>query len=293
MPARKWSLLLAALLALALVAGCGGGDDDETTADTGGAAATDTGMMTEEEGGLPEFSTVEEGVLTVGSDIPYPPFEFREGDELTGFDVELMEEIANRLGISDVKWVDTSFDTIFTQLAGGRFDAVASATTITDEREEIVNFSDPYYLSQQALTINSAETPDITSVDDLSSGDVLAVQQGTTGEMWARDNVPDGVDIRSFPESPDGFTALEAGNVTGVVNDEPTALAEVASRSGLEVVETIDTGESYGFPVNPENPSLLEAVNAVLGEIIADGTYAQIYAHYPDLPPGGNVADAS
>ncbi len=292
MSVRNWSLLLAVLVALVLAAGCGGDDDNEGAAETDITEAVDTGTVTEE-AMLPEFSTVEEGVLTVGSDIPYPPFEFREGDELTGFDVELMEEIANRLGLSDVKWVDTSFDTIFTQLAGGRFDAVASATTITDEREEIVNFSDPYYLSQQALTVNTGETPDITSVDDLSSGDVLAVQQGTTGEMWARENVPDGVDIRSFPESPDGFTALEAGNVTGVINDEPTALAEIANRSGLEVATTIDTGERYGFPVNPENPSLLEAVNAVLGEMIADGTYAQIYANYPDLPPGGNIAESS
>ena len=292
MPVRNWLLPLAVLLALVLAAGCGGDDDDEGAAETDITEAVDTGTVTEE-ATLPEFSTVEEGVLTVGSDIPYPPFEFREGDELTGLDVELMEEIANRLGLSDVKWVDTSFDTIFTQLAGGRFDAVASATTITDEREEIVNFSDPYYLSQQALTVNSEQTPDITSVDDLSSGDVLAVQQGTTGEMWARDNVPDGVDIRSFPESPDGFTALEAGNVTGVINDEPTALAEVASRSGLEVVETIDTGERYGFPVNPENEPLLEAINTVLAAMIEDGTYAQIYGNYPDLPPGGSVAEAS
>lgn len=292
MSVRNWSLLLAVLVALVLAAGCGGDDDNEGAAETDITEAVDTGTVTEE-AMLPEFSTVEEGVLTVGSDIPYPPFEFREGDELTGFDVELMEEIANRLGLSDVKWVDTSFDTIFTQLAGGRFDAVASATTITDEREEIVNFSDPYYLSQQALTINSEKTPDITSVDDLSSGDVVAVQQGTTGEKWARENLPDGVDIRSFPESPDGFTALEAGNVTGVINDEPTALAEIANRSGLEVATTIDTGENYGFPVNPENPSLLEAVNAVLGEMIADGTYAQIYANYPDLPPGGNIAESS
>jgi polar amino acid transport system substrate-binding protein len=292
MSVRNWSLLLAVLVALVLAAGCGGDDDNEGAAETDITEAVDTGTVTEE-AMLPEFSTVEEGVLTVGSDIPYPPFEFREGDELTGFDVELMEEIANRLGLSDVKWVDTSFDTIFTQLAGGRFDAVASATTITDEREEIVNFSDPYYLSQQALTINSEKTPDITSVDDLSSGDVVAVQQGTTGEKWARENLPDGVDIRSFPESPDGFTALEAGNVTGVINDEPTALAEIANRSGLEVATTIDTGERYGFPVNPENPSLLEAVNAVLGEMIADGTYAQIYSNYPDLPPGGNIAESS
>jgi polar amino acid transport system substrate-binding protein len=291
MSIRIWASLLAVLLAVVLAPACGGDDDDEG-ADAGATGAVETGGDTGAAGALPEFSTVEDGILTVGSDVPFPPFEYREGNELTGFDVELMEEIANRLGLSEVRWVDTSFDTIFTQLAGGRFDAIASATTITDERSQIVNFTEPYYLAQQALTVNTAKTPDLTSVDGLSSGDVVAVQQGTTGEIWARDNVPDGVDIRSFPEAPDTYTALEAGNVTAVIFDEPSALTEAERRTDLEVVATIDTGERYGFPVNPENDALLEAMNIVLAQMIEDGTYDQIYANYPDLPPGGNIAEA-
>lgn len=287
MPLRIFALLLAALT-LAFAAGCGGDDDDGTDDGAAATEATDTGGSEE---GLPEFSTENEGILTVGSDVPFPPFEFREGNELTGFDVDLMEEIASRLGLSDVRWVDTSFDTIFTQLAGGRFDAVASATTITEERSQVVNFSDPYYLAQQALTINTAETPDVASVEDLSSGDVVAVQQGTTGEIWARDNLPEGVEIRSFPEAPDTYTALEAGNVTAVLFDEPSAITEAERRTDLEVVATIDTGERYGFPVNPRNEELLEAINSVLADMIEDGTYAEIYAAYPGLPPGGNIAE--
>jgi polar amino acid transport system substrate-binding protein len=290
MSLRRWMLVLAALLALVLAAGCGGDDDDDEENGAAGTEAVDTGG-TGDGAAVPEFSTVEEGVLTVGSDVPFPPFEFREGDELTGFDVDLMEEIASRLGLDEVRWVDTSFDTIFTQLAGGRFDAVASATTITEERSQIVNFSEPYYLAQQALTVNTAETPDIASLDDLASGDVVAVQQGTTGEIWARENLPEGVDVRSFPEAPDTYTALEAGNVTAVIFDEPSALSEAETRADLEVVQPIDTGERYGFPVNPENEALLEAINATLAEMIADGTYSEIYSSYPDLPPGGNVAE--
>lgn len=289
MPLRNLALIFAALLALFFAVGCGGDDDEDEGAN--GTEAADTGAAGGE--GLPEFSTVEDGILTVGSDVPFPPFEFREGNELTGFDVDLMEEIASRLGLDDVRWVDTSFDTIFTQLAGGRFDAVASATTITEDRSQIVNFTDPYYLAQQALTVNSARTPDLTSVEDLSSGDTVAVQQGTTGEIWVRDNVPEGVQVRSFPEAPDTYTALEAGNVTAVIFDEPSALTEAERREDLEVVATIDTGERYGFPVNPENEELLEAMNAVLAEMIEDGTYDEIYAAYPDLPPGGNITEAS
>lgn len=287
---KGFALTALALVALALAAaGCGGDDAAEPETETG--APADTGAATE---AVPEFETIAEGVLTVGSDIPFPPFEFREGNELTGFDVELMEEIASRLGVEEVEWVDAGFDTIFTQLAGGRFDAVASATTITEDRAQIVNFTDPYYLAQQALTVNVEQTPDLQSVEELGEGDVVAVQSGTTGEAWARDNVPEGVEIRSFPEAPDTYTALEAGNVAAVIFDEPSAVAEAEDRPSLEVVQIIDTGERYGFPVNPENEPLLEAMNAALAEIIADGTYAEIYERYPGLPPGGDItAEAS
>jgi polar amino acid transport system substrate-binding protein len=275
---RRLSLLpLVLVLAFALAA-CGGDDvaDDVPAPEVPPA---------EEE---PAFGTVVEGELTVGSDIPFPPFEYRENGELTGFDVDLIEEIAERLGL-ETNWIETDFDTIFTQLAAGRFDVVASATTITEEREQMVNFTEAYYLAQQALVVNTGETPDIQSLEDLSAGDVVAVQAGTTGEAWARENVPDGVDVRSFPNAPDTYIALEAGNVTAVIFDEPSAVAEAREREELDVATVIDTGERYGFAVNPENEQLLDEINRVLREIIDDGTYADIYGRYEDLPPGGRI----
>lgn len=285
---RRSPAFVALLLALMLLAAaCGGGGDGT---DTGTDAGTGTGTGTEPGGTeLPEFTTLEEGILTVGSDIPYPPFEFRKGGELVGFDIDLMNEIASRLGL-ETKVIDTSFDTIFSQLAGGRFDVVIAASTITPEREEEVNFSDPYYLSQQSLTVRSDSG--IQSIEDLEPGMVVAVQNGTTGKKYAEENLPEGVEIRAFPEGPDGYTALEAGDVDAVINDEPTAIAEIAERAGLEIVQTIDTGEAYGIAVDPANEALLEAINLVLAEIIADGTYEDIYSRYPDLPPGGNIAAA-
>lgn len=266
------ALLVALLTALALAAGCGGDD------------AEDAAPPDEE---APAFETMQAGVLTIGSDIPFPPFEFREGGELTGFDVELVEEIASRLEL-DTNWVQTPFDTIFTQLAAGRFDLVASATTITEERQQQVNFTVPYYRAQQALTVNAERTPELQSVDDLGDGHTVAVQTGTTGEDWARENLePQGVEIRSFPTAPDTYTALEAGSVEGVIFDEPSAVEEAERRGALEVVDTIDTGEDYGFAVDPQNEPLLEAVNRVLQEMIDDGTYGQIYeTWFPDAPAG-------
>jgi polar amino acid transport system substrate-binding protein len=275
---RRLTLALTAALVLILSAACGG-DDDEGAPETGTAAtATETAAS---------FSTLEEGMLTVGSDIPFPPFEFREGGQLTGFDVELVEEIASRLNLQ-TDWRDTAFDTIFTQLAAGRYDLVASATTITPEREEQVNFTSPYYRAQQSLTVNSEQTPDIQSVDDLGEGHTVAVQTGTTGEAWARDNLaPNGVEVRSFPDAPDTYTALEAGDVTGVIFDEPASVAEAEKRPSLEVVEAIDTDEDYSLGVDPQNEELLAAVDAALQAMIDDGTYQQIYDKwFPDAPAG-------
>jgi len=282
---KAWRSLLVLLSALALLAAACG--QEEQPGGTGTATGTGTGTEAAGEGEIPEFETIEEGILTVGSDIPYPPFEFRKGGEETGFDIDLINEIATRLEL-ETEIVDTSFDTIFTQLAGGNFDVVIAASTITPEREEEVNFSDPYYNAQQSLTVQSDSG--IGSVDDLEEGMTIGVQNGTTGKKWAEENLPEGVEIRSFPEGPDAYTALEAGDLDGVINDEPTAIAEVADREGVELVETIDTGESYGIAVDPANEALLEAVNMVLAEIIEDGTYQEIYEKYPDLPPGGSVA---
>jgi len=275
---RRLLVIIAAALAVALIAaGCGGDDDDDEGGGGGGAART--------------FSTVEEGMLTVGSDIPFPSFEFREGGELTGFDVELVEEMANRLGLR-IKWVDTSFDTIFTQLAAGRYDMVASATTITEERKRQVDFTEPYYAAQQAVAVNPRRTPELESVEDLDAGDTVAVQKGTTGEVWVRENLPGSVRIRSFPEAPDTYTALEAGNVTAVIFDEPPAVTEAEKRPALEVVQRLDTGERYGFAVDPRNRELLQALDDALAEIKRDGTYQRIYDRFEDLPPGGNILEA-
>jgi polar amino acid transport system substrate-binding protein len=272
---RRWLLVLLTVLSVGLIAaGCGDDDDDGA----GGSGAAD-------------FETVEEGRLTVGSDIPFPPFEFREGRDLKGLDVDLVEEMARRLDLR-AEFVDAAFDTIFTQLAAGRFDVVASATTITEERDRQVNFTEPYYAAPQALTVNKEETPDIRTTDDLESGQQVAVQAGTTGEDWARENLPDGVDVRSFQDAPDTYTALEAGQVAGVIFDEPSALTEVRERESLEIVQTIDTGERYGFAVDPRNEALLEALDRALAEMKEDGTYQRIYDRYEDLPPGGSILEA-
>jgi polar amino acid transport system substrate-binding protein len=275
---KRWFWVVAGLVAVSMVAAACGNGDDEVTPDDDAA---------------PAVPTVEAGVLMIATDPPFEPFEFRgEDDELTGFDIEMAEEIAERIGIGrdNVEWVETDFDTIFTQLAAERFDMIAAATTITEEREEIVNFSDPYFNDQQSLVVNTNETPDIRTIDDLSEGDSVAVQRGTTGEDWARENLePEGIEVRSFPDAPDTYLALEAGDVTGVIFDELASVAESEGRPGLEVVQPLETDEQYGFPVNPANEELLDAVNQALQEMLDDGTYEEIYQRWFPDAPGGSI----
>jgi polar amino acid transport system substrate-binding protein len=271
-------LFLSTFLGLALLAGACA---EEEAADGGGGGGG---------GGTPEpaFTTIEEGVLQVGSCLDFPPFESVEGGDEVGFDVDLAEAIAERLGL-EVQWVRADFDTIFTAVAGNQFDMVAAASTITEEREQVVDFSDPYYNSRQALVVNTAETPDVASTADVGEGDVVGVQRGTTGKDWAEENLgPQGAEIKSFSAAPDAFRDLEAGNVTAVVNDEPSSAEIVKDLPGLEIVEVIDTGEKYGFAFSPENPDLTDAVNGALAELIADGTYQQIFEQYfpgVEVPP--------
>ena len=275
MRARKllWLFLVLALVAVAC------GDDDAGTTTTTGQTTSSTSAE--------EPLTQTPGVLTVGSDIPYPPFEdFDDAGNVIGYDAELIEEMANRLGLT-VEWVDTDFDTIFTQLATGTYDVVASATTITPERSQQVSFTTPYYSAQQALAVNTDLTPGLLSVADFGAGNSVAVQTGTTGADWAAENLgPLGVDVVEFPAAPDTYNALEAGQVEGVVNDEPSAVAEIANRTGLEIVEVIDTNENYGFGVDPARPELLSELNRVLQEMFDDGTYQTIYDAWFDAPAG-------
>jgi ABC-type amino acid transport substrate-binding protein len=265
-------LLAAMAVVLMLAAACG---EDGTTGGGGGGGGGSP---------APEFETLESGILSVGSCLDYPPFESVEGGDEVGFDVDLTEEIASRLGL-EVEWVRADFDTIFTAVAGNQFDMVAAASTITEERDQVVDFSDPYYTSRQSLVVNTTETPDIQSTDDIGEGDVIGVQRGTTGKQWAEDNLTaQGAQIKTYQLAPDAFRDLEAGNITAIVNDEPASAEIILDLQGLEIVEPIDTDEDYGFAFSPENPELREAANGALQEIIDDGTYAEIFAQYfPDV----------
>jgi len=254
--ARSSVLAAAALSALALSA-CGGGSD----------SASDSGM-----------NLVSEGTLTVCSDVPYAPFEFVGDDgEYTGFDMDLVKEIATGMEL-ELSIQDVGFDGLQsgTSLAAGQCDLVASAMTITDERKQNLTFSDPYYDSLQSILV--PEGSDITGIEDLA-GKNLGVQQGTTGEAYARENAPE-AEISSFPSDAELFPALQAGRVDAVLQDLPVNLGHT-QEGAFTIAQKFETDESYGFAMAKDaNDELVSAVNSQLAELRENGKYQEIYDKY-------------
>lgn len=263
-------LALLAILALAAAACAGDGDDEAATTDddaTEAAAGEEGDAAAEADLGL-----ANEGQILVGSDIAFEPFESIVDGEPVGFDIDLMDEIASRIGL-EVEYQNTPFDTIFTQLAGGAFDAIISAITITDERDQTIDFSDPYFAANQGLAVT--EDSAISGVGDLDGDTVLGVQAATTGADFALENFGDST-IQEFPTSVDAFNALASGQVDAVFIDLPVVGGQVES-GGVVLAEEVETDELYGIGVQDGNTALADAINDALAEIIADGTYADIY----------------
>jgi polar amino acid transport system substrate-binding protein len=265
---RSRLLILVAALTLGLtslgLAACGDDDDDDD-----GAATEETTEASAEDLGL-----IAEGTLTVGTDTPFPPFEIGQPPDISGYDIDVMNAIAEELGLT-AEYTDTSFDTIFRDVAAGQYDIVAAASTITPGRQKTVDFSDPYYEAQQALLV--PEGSDIASVDDLS-GAIVGAQDGTTGETYANDET-DASEVRGFPEGPDAVAALVSGQVDAVIIDQPVAADAVEKQGGFEIAEEIATNELYGYAMAKGAP-LVEAVNGALQTLKDDGTIAELYEEY-------------
>jgi ABC-type amino acid transport substrate-binding protein len=246
---RPLLLSIAALVAIVLVAaGCGGGDDNGN----GGSNAN-----------VPK-------TLKVGSDIPYTPFEFGK-PPYKGLDVDVVNAVAKNLG-STAQFQKTPFDTIFRDLAQGKFDMVASAATITPERKKEVDFSDSYFPADQSLMVKKGS--DIKTVDDVA-GKVVGAQLGTTGAEYAK-NKTKASSVRTYDLIDDAFNALEAGQVEAVINDCPVSKYAERAHKDLVVVQAIQTNEQYGFAFRKGSDSLRTAVNEQLAKLKDSGQLAKI-----------------
>ena len=208
--------------------------------------------------------------LKVGSDIPYTPFEFGK-PPYKGLDVDVVNAIAKGLG-TKAKFVKTPFDTIFRDLAQGKFDMVASASTITPERKKEVDFSDSYFPADQSLMVKNGS--DIKTVADLK-GKVIGAQLGTTGADYAKKHTK-ASSVRTYDLIDDAFNALEAGQVKAVINDCPVSVYAQRAHKDLVVVQAIQTNELYGFAFPKGSGTLRNDVNKELAKLKKNGGLASI-----------------
>jgi polar amino acid transport system substrate-binding protein len=247
--------LAAAALAVVLTA-CGG------SAEPAGPAA-DAGVQ-----------LVNDGQLTTCTHLPYEPFQFQEGDEIVGFDVDMVDLVAERLGVEQAI-VNTPFDTIQSgaDLDTGKCDLAAAAMTITADRDENLDFSDPYFDATQALLVKSDSG--ITGVEQLA-GKRLGVQLSTTGQLYAQENIQ-GAELVTFEDLGLLLTAVQTGDVAAAINDNGPLLDFAKKTPGHEVTAEFSTGEQYGFGVRTGNTALLGVINETIAEAQSDGTYDRIY----------------
>ena len=224
--------------------------------------------------------------LVVTTEPDFPPFVYLTSEnELVGFDVDLINEIAKRLDLG-VDYAYIPFDGLFATLEAETADASVDAMTITAERDKLIDFSRPYFVSGLAIAVRSNDS-NIRSLDDLS-GRKIAVKLGTTGAELAA-QVPN-TQLVTFDSAEKALIDLSKGNVDAVIKDEPTTrgMLEQINIDNVQLLDELLTEEYYGIGLPPNSPNK-RFIDQALNEIIADGTYERLYRKWfqrspPSLP---------
>lgn len=243
------ALILAAVAAFSLVA-CGGAADDK------GAEKTK---------------------LTMATNAEFPPFEYLEGEEIVGADIDIAKAIAEKLGM-ELEITNIDFDAALTGAATGKYDMAVAGITANEERKKNMSFTEDYYKASQAIIVMADS--EIKVANDLT-GKKISCQEGTTGEQFLLDNA---YDIQSFKTGAEAIAALTAGKVDAVVIDDAVAKALSAKQEGKTVVlEEALTQENYAIALKLGNDELTEKINGALKELKDGGELAKIFEKY-ELP---------
>ncbi|HJU02209.1 MAG TPA: ABC transporter substrate-binding protein [Actinomycetes bacterium] len=265
---RRGALLGLVMAVVLVAAGCGGGDDDEGSSGAQGGGATPQlqGLITP-------------GTLTVGTELPAPPFWIgKDYDSLTGgFEVDLSKEVGKRLGLNTVKYVEMPFSGL---VAGQQCpcDINFSQVTRTEERDRVVDFTEPYFDSNQGILARKGVT--VNSLAD-ARNIKWGAQLNTTGISYINDTIKPATEAQVFDRTVDAFQALNAGQIDAVLLDTPIVLGAVDNNQvrNAEVVGQFKTGEVYAAVLNRGSPNL-EAFNTVIRQLKSEGFVDQLYKKY-------------
>ena len=259
---RNFFGIIGAAAGTVVLAGCGGT-----------SAGTSTDAKKDDASG---YTLVQPGKIIVASDLANPPFDFVENNEPKGFEVDLMKKVAEKLGLECEYLPAMKFDSIIPLIKqGGKADVGVSNFTITDERKQEIDFTDPYVDSNQGVVTKvGAERADADSLN--AEGVTIACQAGTTGEAWAQENLPKAT-IKSLDDPVAAVTGVQTGLSDAAAADLPV-MKYLCSNSftDCQVSIEIPTGEQYGIVVSKDNAGLTEAINAALAELADDSSIKEL-----------------
>lgn len=259
--------VVAVFAAIALSAGLVGCSSDDPTSETNGESA---------EGGLKD-------TYTVATDSSFVPFEFDEDGEHVGFDIDIVNGIAEEVGF-DVNLKITNFDGIIPGLQTGAFDIAIAGITITEERKETVDFTSPYYKSGTRIGV-PVDNTDINSMEDLE-GKTVASRLGSAPLEYLQENVPT-ANALPFEQLDQMYLAVEGGTADALLYDAPNVEYYIATtgEGTLKAVGDLYEAQEYGIAISKENGALVEAMNQALATMIDDGRYAETYEKWFDEEP--------
>ena len=261
--------------ALALTA-CGGSSSTASSAAASSVASSAAASSEAASAAATELTTVEAGKLTMATNAAFPPYEMTtDAGEFEGIDIETAQAIADKLGL-ELQIDDMDFDAALLAVQQGKSDMVMAGVTVTDERQNVMDFTDSYATGIQSIIVK--EDSDIASVDDLA-GKKIGTQRGTTGYLYCSDDFGD----ENVVAYDDGLTAVQMlnnGQVDCVVIDNAPAKEFVAANPGLKLLDTAYVEEDYAIGVGKGNTELKDAINTALEELKADGTLQAIVDKY-------------
>lgn len=260
-------LALSVLMIAAMLTACGSNEVEETVAavENGEAAA---------------FTTVESGKLIMSTNATFPPYEYIADDgSVVGIDADVAAAIAEKLGL-ELEIDDMDFDAALLAVQQNKSDIVMAGVSVTEERQMVMNFSDSYATAEQVVIVKEGSNVTMDNLGEM----MIGCQRGTTGYIYTSDSVENGGygedHVTAYDNGASAVQALMNGQVDCVIIDSAPAKEFVAANSGLTILEGNWVEESYAIGMNKDNTALVEAVNAALAELTADGTLQQIVDKY-------------
>ncbi|HIR76291.1 MAG TPA: basic amino acid ABC transporter substrate-binding protein [Candidatus Choladousia intestinipullorum] len=216
----------------------------------------------------------DDNVLVMATNAEFPPYEYREGDEIVGIDAEVAALIADKLGM-ELQIEDMAFDSVLAAVQTGKADIAMAGITVTEDRQKTVNFTDPYTTATQMIIV--AEDSEIASPDDLT-GKTVGVQLGTTGDIYA-DDIEDAT-VERYSKGFEAVQALIQGKIDAVVIDGEPAKVFVEQNEGIKLLDEAFTEEEYAIAIAKDNEELLEQVNTALNELKEEGEFQKVVDKY-------------